>query len=327
MCQYYQGLRVSKIDQNIDVYIDLISQQGIKVEFCYGIKPKIQEGQTCKLNAGVVVQEYVYLQGHPLPPLPLHKNGQFPDSLRKRAKQTVNSQVGEIYGAKQIKEVFDYNDFETVSYCITDRSIYEKFLIESLKQQQPVIAYFDVTPKIGPEEKQGMPNLYQGKMEHGAVVSGYYYLNDKLRLIIAQWGDFYDISFDELFASTSQLSQIKPPEHYQKYYPIPGFFYKRKWLEKEQMKDACDYMCDNQDGFLRDAVLFLNDIWPKDNERITSPPIDNSACLANVLTIISSDAVKIELKEFSAFQLNFDTKEKLVIDEEKIASASNFKFR
>jgi hypothetical protein len=161
-----------------------------------------------------------------------------------------------------------------------------------------------VIPKIGPEDKQGMPSMHNGNYEHATVIAGYYYVESKLHLIAAQWGDFYDIDFDEMFLSTSQLNKFKSPEHYQKYYPIPGLFWNKKWIQKDQMALACDYICDNQESFKRRALRFLNEVWPKDKEKMSHPPTDDSACLANVLTIIKGDANKIELDEFSPYQIH-----------------------
>ncbi|AUH72509.1 hypothetical protein [Legionella sainthelensi] len=112
-----------------------------------------------------------------------------------------------------------------------------------INQKQPVIAYFDVTPRMD-SEKQGMPGVYGGSFEHGVVIAGYYYSNAQLNLIIAQWGEFYEISFDSLFNSTFQLSTVKSPENYQKYYPILDLFNKKTWLEKKQEDIICDSLCE-----------------------------------------------------------------------------------
>ncbi|KTD61458.1 hypothetical protein Lsan_1835 [Legionella santicrucis] len=296
---------MGKINQEIHKYIATLANQGIQVEFCLGLKPQQQSGQVCKLIAGAVVQEYLVNQKfHSQTSLPLQKKGIFSYSLRQHAKQVIHSQVGEVYGPTQMKKVFDYNKFETTSFHITNKDSYEKFIIHMINQKQPVIAYFDVTPRMDLEE-QGMPGIFNGSFEHGAAIAGYYYSNAQLNLIIAQWGEFYEIAFDALFNSTSQLSTVKSPENYQKYYPIPGLFSKKTWLEKKQMDIICDSLCEKQTT-LSSIVSFLNYMWPKDQERIAIPPNDDSACLANVLTLITGNSHTIELGDFYQYRLDFE---------------------
>ncbi|WP_129556815.1 hypothetical protein [Legionella sainthelensi] len=53
-------------------------------------------------------------------------------------------------------------------------------------------------------------------------------------------------------------------------------------------------------------VSFLNYMWPKDQERITIPPNDNSAWLVNVLTLTTGNTHKIELGDFCQYQSDFE---------------------
>lgn len=301
---------MGKIKQEISNYIQSLSKQGLHVIFCHGFnKPKPQTGQVCKLVAGAAVQNYlVNTKAHSQAALPVNKEKIFSESLRQRAKKVTNSKVGEVYGPFQMQKILSYNQFEISSYYMDDRDIYAQFLIAALSQSQPVVVYFDVALQIGyPEDVQGTPMIHNGKFEHCAAVVGCYYdTNKNLCLIAAQWGEFYDISFNKLFDSTSQLSQLKQPETYQKYYPIPGFFNHKKWLDKNQMELALDGLCDNQQGFLRSTLACINDLWPKDQERISTPPNDTSASLANILTIISGDLRTADLGEFEKFRLSFD---------------------
>lgn len=299
---------MGQIKQEIKAYIDSITEQGAQVNFCFGINPLPQQGQLCKLISGAVVQEYLVNQKfHSQKSLPLTKNkGMFDYSIRQHAKAVVDSQVGEVYGAAQMKKVFDYNNFETSSFRITDKDIYQNFILNAINQKQPVIVYFDVSPRIGSEDKQGMPSFFKGSFEHSSAIAGYYYCKSELRLIIAQWGGFYDVSFNDLFNSTSQLSASKSPEHYQKFYPIPGMFNKKMWLEKKQIEVACDYVCDNQQTILRKILSLLNYIWPIEQEREANPPEDKEVSLANVLTIIKGDQHQVEFNEFCEHQLKFE---------------------
>lgn len=298
---------MGQITQEISNYIESLSKQGLKVLFCHGFnKPKPQTGQVCKLVAGAAVEHYlVNIKAHSQAALPVNKEKMFSESLRQRAKKVTGSQVGEVYGPFQMEQIFSYNQFEVTSYCITDRDIYAQFLIAALSQSQPVLVYFDVALPIGnQEDEQGSPMIHNGTLEHCAAIVGCYHdTNKNLFLIAAQWGEFYNISFDKLFDSTSQLSQLKQPETYQKYYPIPGFFHHKKWLNKSQMELALDSLCDNEQGFLRSTLSCINNLWPKDQKRISTPPNDISGSLANILTVISGDLRTVEFGEFDEFRL------------------------
>lgn len=303
---------MGKIKQDIPDYIQSLARQGLKVVFCHGFnKPVPQTKPDCKLMAAEAVQNYlVYIQRHSQPNLPVHKEKMFSYSLRQRAKEVTHSKVGEVYGPSQMQEILSYNDFKVTSYCIIYRDVYAQFLIQALSQYQPVLVYFDVAVPLGyPEEIQGTPIIKKGQFEHCAAIVGYYYDIDKhLWLIAAQLGEFYTISCDQLFDSTSQLRQYKQPETYQKYYPIPGFFHHKKWLDKNQVELALDNVCNNEQGFLRSALSCINELWPKDGERTSAPPYDRSGSLANMLTVISGDAMTTSLDEFRDFQLFFDKK-------------------
>jgi hypothetical protein len=290
---------------DISAFVTLLNSLNYDVVFCKGFKPLPQTGQVCKLVAGATVQEYlVNSQAHSQQVLPVHKSRFFEESLRHRAKIKVNSRVGEVYGPAQMEQVFNYNNFNTKSYCITEKAVYEKFLISALNQLQPVLVYFDVSPRIGPEHEQGKPVQLHGEFEHSAAIVGYYYNSKRdLILIAAQWGNFYSIAFDKLFESTSQLSSLKHPEHFQKYYSLPGVFDKRIWREKNQMALAIDHLCRDQRPWLRMALSWLSYLWPKEQERFSLPPEDSSGSLANVLTVITGDSKSIELESFSRYQL------------------------
>lgn len=301
---------MGKINQNIKDYISLLEEKGIEVKFCDNFKPLPQSGQVCKLVAGTGVQDYLFArQENSQAPLPLLKNnGFFTRSVRERAKQKVHSQVGELYGSKQVRDVFNYNNFETISYQITEKPVYEKFLVSSLEQMQPAIVYFDVTPRFD-IPTAGDPDIYNGNFEHAAVITGFYYQDDKLRLIAAQWGDFHDISFDKLFESASQLNAIKQAEHYEKYYPVPGYFDKKMWVEKEQMEHMFDFACDYENSLKRIFYSFLIKVWPKANERTSQPPLDETGSLLNNLTVIKGDTKKIMLDEFEDYKIVLENAE------------------
>ncbi|WP_419419237.1 hypothetical protein ACNVED_11930 [Legionella sp. D16C41] len=295
---------MSKINLDIKDYIHKLSQQGLTVKFCHGFKPLKQRGQTCKLVGGAAVQHYlVHVGRHSSVSLPLYKNRLYSESLRQRAKQVINSQAGEVYGPEQVAKVFNYNDFKTTSYYISEQQHYKNLILAALNQEQPVLVYFDVNPRKK-KATLGEPSKVNGEFEHCAVITGYYQQNDQLRLIAAQWGELFDISFAALFASTSQLKSVKEPEHYQKYYPIPGFFKQKTWLEKEQMNLAIKHMATGK-PWLEKILVWLNHFWPKNKEeRVSSPPKGNQACLANVLTIIQGNLKEVNLSDFSDFEIH-----------------------
>lgn len=105
---------MSKIN-NISDYIKATKEKNIKVIFCEGFEPQEYHGQVCKLIAGGSLQNYLFkTKAHSQARLPVHKNyGLFKQSLRKRAKEVINSKVGEVYGPGQIETVFHYSGYVT----------------------------------------------------------------------------------------------------------------------------------------------------------------------------------------------------------------------
>ncbi|HRD71307.1 MAG TPA: hypothetical protein PK657_14335 [Legionella sp.] len=287
----------------IEQFISDLTSKNIKVTFCEGIKPLEQVGQVCKLVAIQLVQEYLFKQGfHTEPPLPVRKdhNPLLQFSLRKRAKLEVDSKVGEIYGPGQIKKVSEYNGFTTQSYQMHNEEDYINFLIHSLERKHPVITYFDVT--MGFESGAGEPVNRQGSFEHAAVIAGFYYEQEQLQLIALQWGHFYTFSAKNLYASTEQLSALKNPEHFQKYYFFPTKFPKHSWLETNQFSQALDRYCTQ--SVSRGFFSALNTVWPKSKARISTPPTDASGSLANIVTVIQGTRTELNLEGFQNFSLD-----------------------
>ncbi len=297
------------IDEAIEEYISELTSNGIEVVYCNGIKPQVQHGQVCKLIAGLMVQEYLVAHKyHSRKPLPLHKDHhRFDFSLRQRAKQEIGSKVGEVYGAQQIKKSFDYNDFKTRSFYITEKEDYKNFIINAIQQKQPVITYYDVHPRLGEKTRQGKPGKFDGNSEHAAVIAGYYFHRQKMMLIIVQWNKFYEISSDDLYESTSQLKKIRLPEKFYKSWPIPGLYTKNKgmWLEKSQVENTVNHLFEVNETFKKDALLFVSDLWRDKEERISQPPFEGSS-LANVLTIIQGDSLNIDLSNFQQYEMSFE---------------------
>lgn len=307
-----------KITQTIVNFIDELKKQNIKVKFCDPFLPLPQHGQVSKLIAGLTVQNYLYQsRAHSEAPLPINKNHFFNTSLRQRAKQQIHSQVGEVFGADQMKKVFDYHDYETQSYRILDKATYERFLLTALDQNQPVIVYYDEFPHSD-DKAGGDPGRFNGHFEHAAVIVGYYYRDNDLYLIASHSNDFYVFDLNQLFLSTSQLEFDKKEEHYRKYFPIPGAFERRRWIETEQMQHAHDYRCGGGQGLKRRMFSFLDTVWPKSVERVSIPPKGIEGSLANVLTIISGNRKKVNLEDFEEYTFPDQAKIK------KDASYENF---
>jgi|GEM_PF-4023617 len=281
------------IQQDVGDYIKALAREQKAVVFCEGYESRPQRGQTCKLIAGANVQNYLYqTQAHSQPALPVCKQGVYPESLRRKAKAITGSQVGEMYGAGQMRSVLNYNDFETHSYCLTDQQDYQHFLISCLDQKQPVIAYFDVCAV----QHRGRPANFQGEFEHSAVIVGYYFDKQQLRLIAAQWGCFFDMSCQALMDSSAQLKTVKPAEHFQKY----RFFGNALWLERDQIARSLNQF----NPVLKLILSWLQYLWPKNDEiRVSAPPTNDSGCLASVLTVIHGDQRDLDLDAFSNYRL------------------------
>ncbi|HAT8998020.1 hypothetical protein D7270_15015, partial [Legionella pneumophila] len=109
---------------DINLFINDLQSKDIELMFLNKFIPFNQKGQTCKLVAGIAIQNYLYASKfNSIAPLPLHKEHQtFNYSLRQRAKELIDSKVGEVYGTKQVKKVFEYNGFEVNSFRIYEKT-------------------------------------------------------------------------------------------------------------------------------------------------------------------------------------------------------------
>lgn len=259
-----------------------------------------QRGQTCKLIAGYNVEYYLFSnKQHSTAPLPVTKDkGKHPSSLRERAKKITGSQVGEVYGPEQIGQVLAHNQFAVNSYRLPDHDVCMQFIKDMLQHETPVITYFDVTIPTSTVGIPGTPTTQQGYFEHAAAIIGYYFdSEDNMQLLVAEWGNkngsYFEFSFDDLFASTSQLSAVKTQERYKKYNPVLGFFDHPMWLEVNQLNHTLALNAQATEGFT--SLLWQGlqkialPIWPSNGERLTTPPQGEASSLRAIFTVITGN--------------------------------------
>lgn len=298
-CQYTQIGRI-KLGKIIDInlFINDLKNKGIEPIFLDKFVPFDQKGQTCKLVAGIAVQNYLYASKfNSIKPWPLHKKHRtFDYSLRQRAKEVIDSKVGEVYGTEQVKKVFEYNGFEVSPFRMDHEVIYTKLIRESLKNLCPVIVFLDVIPRREEIQNNGSPALLNGRFEHAAVIVGIYKENDKYRVIYSQWGGFYDCSVTDLFKSTSQLKTDKNSEDYKKFNPIPFVLPKSVWISNQQVKDTLEIFYGDMPirKFLFSMLhTFFSSRIRGDamRNRIANPPMGLEGSLANTIIIITGDSM------------------------------------
>lgn len=300
---------------DINLFINDLHDRDIELIFLDKFIPFNQKGQTCKLVAGIAIQNYLYVSKfNSMEPLPLHKERQtFNYSLRQRAKELIDSKVGEVYGTEQVKKVFEYNRFEVNSFRIYEEIIYINLIRDSLKNLCPVIVFFDVIPRREEIQNNGSPSLLNGRFEHAAVVVGIYKENDEYRVIYSQWGGFYECSVTDLFKSTSQLKIDKNSEDYKKFDPIPFVLPKSAWISDQQVKDTLEIFYEDMPvkKFLFSTLhTFFKSRISDDltRNRIANPPIGLEGSLVNTVTIITGDNMSRDfLYEYEDFLVRNDS--------------------
>ena len=273
-------------------FLQNLKSNNINITYCKKFQTFAQKGQSCKLVAGALVQNYLYkTDRHSQEPLPLYKNHQHRDSLRKHAKKVIGSQVGEVYGAAQVKKIYNNRGYSADCYRIEDEKTYEQLIVNCVSQQQPVIMFFDVVNEQG-SEQFGLPVLLNGAYEHAAAIIGYYYdAENQMQLLYSQWGKYFTASLHEAFLSTQQLPRDKQPE---KFYKIPSLTTtstsvtalkpKAKWENPEQSDTAKQLLSSGLATLWQSSPKFY---------RVSSPPHGLEGSLAGVLCVMRGDKQKI----------------------------------
>lgn len=309
----FQGNKMGKIAGSIDIFIKKLRDKHLNVIFLDSFVPYEQKGQTCKLVAGLAVQNYLSVNKfNSLSPFPLYKeNKTFDYSIRQRAKEIIQSKVGEVFGSEQVKKVFEYGGFQVDSFRLQDENSYTSLVWASLKNACPVIAYFDVVPKREDIPDRGAPSRLQGEFEHAAVLVGIYQEKHEYHIIYVQWGQYFECSASDLFLSSAQLKANKPQEHYRKL-QIPFLIPEPSWFSDEQVHATID-------GFYQDSLIksmtypSVHSLFSSDDpakNRVATPPAGLQGSLAYTMTVITGDRMKKEfLKGYQPFLISEDKSE------------------
>lgn len=147
-----------------------------------------------------------------------------PISLRKIAKDTTGSKVGEFYTEPMVKKFIaglgqelknpqienatvEFKRFNiSTDTKLDEKDAYAAFIKNEIDHGRPPIVYYEM--KTAPNE-HGHPLLTgTGEYEHSAVVIGYL-MRDKLSFVLAHGGKFTIVYADELAISASHLMECR----------------------------------------------------------------------------------------------------------------------
>lgn len=131
----------------------------------------VQRGQTCKVYAlsnAIEWLEKTYTGQEQPVVVRKEKNGAA-TSLRKKAKQVIQSKVGEVYGDKNflaLAGAAGFNNFKSVS--IDSVSAFQSLITLAVdKNLMPIVMF-------GVNVRTGYPFLDNGNHEHAVIVTGYH---------------------------------------------------------------------------------------------------------------------------------------------------------
>ena len=131
-------------------------------------------------------------------------------SLRKIAKNKYHSAVGEIYNIEDLAALAEENQDISAKYvtCSSEND-YINLIIDAINANQAPVVFFDVCIQTG------LPNKFNGKYEHAAVVVGYTIHPDKtVTFKVGQWETYYEFNAIDLYQSSAQLNVEHEPSSY-----------------------------------------------------------------------------------------------------------------